>query len=325
MVTRKDVAEYAGVSVATVSYVMNQTKKVSPEVEMRVKQAIEILGYRPNLIARSLVTKQTNHVAMLVDNLKNPHNTAVLEGAQSVANASGYMISGLLIDYANQDAILNLAARGVQGYIVFHPGKREELIHILEKRYWVAADEEDLQINCRDAIFAAVKSLKEHGHQKIGYLSGLRLQDEKKHYRLRNFKEAMQYYGLPLNERLIIDGNEEQTTDEEAGMEAARRLLETKEEFTAVMTVNDLMAIGAIHELHLCGIRVPEDVSVVGCDNIRGTEYSVPAIATLDVKSFEHGRCLMEKLICKMEGRVFEPRVIHAEYIERESVAKRKE
>lgn len=133
----------------------------------------------------------------------------------------------------------------------------------------------------------------------------------------------MQYYGLPLNERLIIDGNAEQTTDEAAGMEAARRLLETKEEFTAVMTVNDLMAVGAIREFHLSGLSVPGDVSVVGCDNIRGTEYSVPALTTLDVKSFEHGRCLMEKLICKMEGRFFEPRVIRAEFIERESIAKR--
>ena len=71
MVTRKDVAEYAGVSVATVSYVVNHTKRVSPEVEKRVRDAVETLGYRPNLVARSLVTKETYHVAMLVDNLKN--------------------------------------------------------------------------------------------------------------------------------------------------------------------------------------------------------------------------------------------------------------
>ena len=324
MATRKDVAEYAGVSVATVSYVMNQTKKVSPEVEERVREAIEILGYRPNLIARSLVTKRTNHVAMLVDNLKNPHNISILEGAQSLASSNGYMISSLLVDYANQDMFLSLTARGVDGYILLHPGKREELMHILKDQHWVAADEGDLIIDCRDAIFQAVRSLKEHGHEKIGFLSGLSIKDEKKHYRLRNFKEAMLYYGLELNERLIIDGNAEQTTDENAGMEAARRLLETGEEFTAVMAVNDLMAIGAMREFQFHGIQVPRDVSMIGCDNIREGAYSIPTISTLDVKSFEHGRYLMKKLICKVEKKIFDPVVIRAEYIERESVADRK-
>lgn len=321
MVTRKDVAEYAGVSVATVSYVINHTKKISPEVEERVKAAIETLGYRPNLVARSLATKQTNHVAMLTDNLKNPHNIMILEGAQAVANRNGYMISSMSIDHANQDAILNLVARGMNGYILFHSRKKEKLMDIFKNYYIVVTDEEDLRIDCREAIFAAIKSLKNHGHEKVAYLSGLSIKDEKKHYRLRDFKEAMQYYGLVMNERLIIDGNAENTTDEEAGMEAARRLLETKEEFTAVMAVNDLMAIGAIREFYLHGLRVPQDISIIGCDNIKETRYGVPTISTLDVKGTEHGQYLMEKLICRMEGKIFEPRVIRAEYIERESVA----
>ena len=324
MVTRKDVAERAGVSVATVSYVMNHTKKVTPEVEKRVRDAVEELGYRPNLIARSLVTKQTHHVAMLVDNLKNPHNTSVLEGAQSVAGSRGYMISSLLVDYANQDMILELTARGVDGYLLFHPGKKQEFMKLLKNQYWVIADEADLTIDCQEAIFKAVKSLKDHGHEQIAYLSGLSIYGEKDHYRLRNYREAMEKYDLPLNENLIIDGNPQQTTDEPAGMEAVRRLLASGEKFTAIMAVNDLMAIGAIRELHLHGIHVPEDVSVVGCDNIRESLYSVPSISTLDVKSFDHGRYLMEKLICKMEGREFSPVTIHASYIERESVGKNK-
>ena len=324
MVTRKDVAEYAGVSVATVSYVVNHTKRVSPEVEKRVRDAVETLGYRPNLVARSLVTKETYHVAMLVDNLKNSYYTSILEGAQSVANDYGYIVSSLLIDYANRNSVLELTARGVDGYIILATEK-QKLKRLLKNQCWVMTDECDIILDYQQGMMEAVKSLKEQGHEKIAFLSGLHIADVSHHSRLKLLRKAMKKYGLTINEKLFIDGNPKQTTDEEAGMEAARRLLDTGEAFTAVIAINDLMAIGAIREFYLQGIRVPEDVSVIGCDNISETMYSTPSISTIDVQSFEQGRALMKKLISIIKDQPFEPVTITGKYIERESVAQCKQ
>lgn len=118
MATRKDVAEYAGVSVATVSYVVNHTKHVTPEVQARVEEAIRELHYTPNLVARSLVTRKTQHVAMLVNNLKNPYYTELLAGAQAVASKKDYIVSTIMIDYSNPEGGLKLASRGVDGVIL---------------------------------------------------------------------------------------------------------------------------------------------------------------------------------------------------------------
>ena len=102
MATRKDVADQAKVSVATVSYVVNHTKNVTPEVRARVEEAIKELDYRPNMIARGLAMKQTQHVAMFVNNLKNPYYSEMLAGAQTVASEHGYIVSIIMIDYSNQ-------------------------------------------------------------------------------------------------------------------------------------------------------------------------------------------------------------------------------
>ena len=106
MATRRDVAQRAGVSVATVSYVMNDTKNVTPEVRERVMRAVDELDYRPNLLARGLSTRETRHVAMLVDNLSNPHYCEVLSGAQEVASKNGYIVSVISVDFSNTRDVL---------------------------------------------------------------------------------------------------------------------------------------------------------------------------------------------------------------------------
>lgn len=323
MATRKDVAEYAGVSVATVSYVVNQTKHVTPEVKARVEEAIRELQYTPNLVARSLVTRKTQHVAMLVNNLKNPYYTEMLAGAQAVASKKGYIVSIIMIDYANPQAGLQLAARGLDGVIIATV-QTEETAKLLEGNLPYAVPYGNLDFSYREGIFSAVKALKEHGHRNIAYLSGLHLNPEK-HVRYRNLMEALEYYELPYNEKLMVGGNSREETDEEAGIRAMRELLRRKEPFTAVFTLNDLMAFGAIKELNRKGFRVPEDVSVIGCDNLEMGRYFIPSISTLDVSSFEMGRYLMKDLIAKIENKPQSYKVIASSYIERESVNKCKE
>ena len=113
---------------------------------------------------------------------------------------------------------------------------------------------------------------------------------------------------------------EEEETDEEAGAHAIRKLLKRKVHFTAVLTLNDLMAFGAIRELNKKGLRVPDDISVIGCDNLEIGRYFVPSISTLDVSSFEMGKYLMNTLIARIEKKPEPHKVVASSYIERESV-----
>ena len=120
----------------------------------------------------------------------------------------------------------------------------------------------------------------------------------------------------------MVDGNSCEETDEEAGVQAMRKLLKRKVPFTAVFALNDLMAFGAIKELNKRGIRVPEDVSVIGCDNVKIGSYFVPSLSTLDTSSFEMGKYMMKTLIARIENKPEPHKVIVSSYVERESVGK---
>lgn len=315
--TRKDVAELAGVSVATVSYVVNNTKKIRPEVKKRVEEAIKKLDYHPNIIARSLTTKVSNHVALFVNNLENPYYSQILSGVQSLASEHGYIASIVLFDYSNKDVVIDIASRKIDGVILLSYSSKEDVRERIKDKF-CAVDTQP--IDYKDAEYDLVKSLKDKGHTKIAFLSGLKLNSGYRDERLPLFYEAMDYYKLKVDKDLIIDGNDEETTDEVAGSEAVRRLLATGKDFTAVVCINDLMAIGAIGELHRNGLKVPEDVSVIGCDNIKSASYYIPSLASIDVKAFETGRLIMTQLLAKMRSEEYSEQTVKASFVPRESL-----
>lgn len=318
MATRRDVAALAGVSVATVSYVMNHTKNVTPEVQARVEAAIQELHYTPNLVAKGLATRKTQHVVMLVNNLKNPHYTEMLAGAQNVASKRGYIVSIIMIDNANPEGALSLTARGINGVIVA-TDQPEETTRLLDGSIPCVFVGRNIDYDYHQAILDAVGSLKEHGHQHIAFLSGLQLNPET-NPRYRCLQEALIHYGLPCDAQLMVGGIAHEENDEEAGILAMRALLAREVPFTAVLTINDLMAFGAQSELYRHHLRVPEDISVIGCDNIKAGEYYTPPLSTLNVSAFEMGRFLMKDLIARIEHRPEMRKVIKVAYIERESV-----
>ena len=320
--TRKDVAKLAGVSVATVSYVINKTKQVTPKVRERVEAAIKELNYSPNLVARSLSTRKTQHVAMLVNNLKNPYYTEMLAGAQSVACKKGYIVSIVMVDYADSEENLKLASRGLDGVIVATV-QTDKTVKLLDDSIPFATPSENLYCSYKEGIFEAVKSLKKYGHVNIAFLSGLRLGAGNERYRY--LMEALQYYNLPVNTKLMVDGNKREETDEEAGADAMRELMSRKEPFTAVLAVNDLMAFGAMSVLNKRGLKIPEDVSVIGCDNLEIGKYFLPALSTLDVSTFNMGKYLMKELISEIENKTETRKIVVSSYVERESVGKCKD
>lgn len=318
MSTRKEVADYAGVSVATVSNVVNDTKFVSDEVKKRVQDAIRELDYHPNLIARGLATKETRHVAIMVDNLKNSYYTEMLEGAQAYASEYGYIVSIILNDFTDQEDTIGLASRGLDGIIVttVEAKKIQEKMNL---KTCVTFSDLHVDVDYQRGINEAFNSLVRHGHTKIGFLSGLKLSED--HPRWDCFRKACQLYNLNINPDFIVDSNDRQTTDEAAGVEAIQRLLKRKDRPTAILAVNDLMAIGAVRELNRNGYAVPKDISVIGCDNSQPSKYYTPTISTIDAQVFELGRSMMCNLIRTIKGEPIIQKVIPSKYIERESVA----
>ena len=320
MATRRDVAERAGVSVATVSYVINNTKNVTPEVRERIMRAIGELDYRPNLLARGLSTRETRHVAMLVDNLNNPHYCEVLSGAQEVASKNGYIVSVISIDFSNTRDVLDLASRWLDGAILALPTANAQIESLLPPSLPIVSHDISIMFDYRRAFDDMVGALKRAGHRSMAFLSGVPLSTPN-HWRYAAWLEALEKHGLPVQPELIVDGLPSARTDEAEGMRAAETLMERHAPFTAIYALNDLMALGAIRALHNHGLRVPEDVSIVGCDRLKILQSITPTLATMDICGFEVGRFLMRSLIGKISGKSAEPLTVNVDFVMGESIA----
>jgi DNA-binding LacI/PurR family transcriptional regulator len=307
----------AGVSEATVSHVMNGSKNVTQEVRERVLSAVETLRYRPSMVARGLVTNRMRHIVMLVDNLYNPHYFEVYQGAQEVAMKEGYITSLLSVSIANPQTISDLDRRGIDGVIMsLHIAPIEPFLNPFIQH---VSPEMCLDVDYRPAVFEMARHLASLGHRRVAYLSSLKA-DNPNNARGRILQEAREVSGLERDERLAVFGEEDQSTNEQAGEAAARRLLDRRTPFTAVFAINDLMAIGAARALREHGLRVPQDVSLVGCDNLGLWSYCEPSLATIDVQANEIGRHLAKSMIHQIEGNPPELKTIAARYIPRGSV-----
>ncbi len=323
MATRKEVADLAGVSVATVSYVLNHTKKVSQQVEVKVLEAAKALDYHPNLVARSLVTKKSFHVAILVNDLQNPYYVTLLEGAQEVAAKAGYIVSLILVNSSGSDQIMELVSRQLDGIIIAMQCENEEDIRKLHIPYVGIAEKAAVNVDYSNALNEGIHELKKLGHKRIACLCGL--QKNTRDTRLSLIVRAMKKEGLTYDEDLFIWGNESEDTRIADGYEAMTQLLKKGKEFTAVYALNDLMAIGAIKCLKDQGIKVPDEISVFGCDNIETDEIISPTLSSIDVSARYFGGQLMESLLAEIEHRPFEPVFIQTKFIRRESIARCKE
>ncbi len=318
-VTRKDVAKMADVSEATVSYVINNTKNITPEVKQRVLDAIKALDYHPNLLAKSLVTKETKHIAMLVDNIQNPHYGRILRGVQHVAEEKGYIVSILSANYSSKAAMFELISRGVDGVILAVGSHTKDYSDLSLP---MAMENSTLGISYRQAIFDMIETFHGLGHRRIAFLSGIPL-EHPSHPRLHDLQDAMGCYRMDACPGLFINGTG--VTDENAGYEATDRLLARGEVFTGIFAINDLMAIGAMKRLWEAGLKVPDDVSVAGCDGISNTAYTIPPLSTIQSHAFTLGSLLMHQLLAEMHPeRELPParQTIQAEFIRRESIGK---
>ncbi|GIU51231.1 MULTISPECIES: LacI family DNA-binding transcriptional regulator [Shewanella] len=297
MATIYDVSVLAGVSLATVSRVMNNNTKVSEKTRQKVMSAMDQLGYRPNTIAQSLASSRSNSVGVLVSQLDGPFygpmmteiETALRAGNKHVIIAAGHSDESqerdgveFLISRGCDALILDVEAVDDEYLIKLHQGNTPI---VLINRYIDEISERCVYLDNELGGYLATKHILEHGHKDLAYISGplfkLDSQD-----RLSGHKRALAEFNIEFDQQLFYEGNYK----EQGGSEAMDALFKVNKPFTAVVCANDQMASGAIAVCLKKGMSIPEELSFVGYDNIPFPQYISPKLTTVNNPIHEMGK-----------------------------------
>lgn len=288
MVTMRDVARQAGVSITTVSHVLNNSRPVSDELRQRVESAMSELGYVPNRAARSLRTQKSYTIAVIIPDITNPFYPAFARGIQDTAEAEGYNLVLYNSDGdpdKEADCLRTARHSHVDGIVgVFFHLRVRDLAPLLEARLPIVRflprpsatgdlPLDSLYLDNLAAAHSVVDFLVERGHQHIAIVSGDAGPGDA---RLQGFQQGMEAHKLPSD--YVI---ESQDFSETGGLAAVETLLKMQPRPSAVFAANDLLAIGLMQGVQAAGLRVPEDLAIVGFDDIPAARYVSPALTTV--------------------------------------------
>ncbi|MEK0313148.1 catabolite control protein A [Cohnella sp. 56] len=303
-VTIYDVAREAGVSMATVSRVVNNNPNVKPQTRKKVYEAIERLGYRPNAVARGLASKKTTTVGVVIPDIANANFAEVARGIEDIANMYHYNIILCNADKRKDKEIRvinTLLEKQVDGLLFMGGIVTDEHIQAFNTSnvpivLCATTDEKgtmpSVDIDHETAAYDAVRKLLAEGHVRIAMISGT-LQDPANGYaRYQGYKRALEESGIALDETLVRIGNYRY----ESGIEAAQYFVGLSERPTAIFAATDEMAIGAIHGIQDAGLAVPGDISVIGVDNIRMASMVRPLLTTVAQPMYDIGAVSMRLL-----------------------------
>lgn len=310
-VTIYDVADRAGVAISTVSRVLNNSTDVSEPTRVRVMNAIEELQFRPDRTAKSLAQKATKSFAVAIPTFTMPFHTELLKGIRF--RLRNHDIDLLLCDLGStspHQTLLNFLGRGaVDGLLLVGVPIEERIAQELRALHAPVVligprhpDFDSFFWDERAGGRAAIEHLTELGHEKIAIITShtpSSVQEE----RIRGAKEALENCGLPFDSRLVISGHTEKHAgfSEEAGYEGMENVLEDYPDVTAVFAMSDVQAIGACKAARDAGRRIPEDMAVIGYDDIK-TSYYV-GLSTVDQRMHWVGEEATELLLKRMDGR----------------------
>lgn len=301
--TIRDVAARSGVSVATISRVLNATVPVSDDVRARVLAAARELSYVPHAAARSLSTRSTATFGVVLPDLHGEFFSEVIRGIDLSARRAGYhiLVSGSHADRAEMRAVLSALRGRVDGLIVMSPDLEPETLvsdlpHGLPIVLLNSAVKgwPSLTIDNYGGARDVVNHLVSLGHGRVAFVGGP-IHNIDARDRRRGYRAAIRATGL---EPLELDG----LFTEESGFDAARAILQITPRPTAVFTANDAMAIGALSSLRESGVRVPEDIALVGFDDVPIARYLAPPLTTVSVPIAELGRSGFELLHALTRG-----------------------
>ncbi|HJB01196.1 MAG TPA: LacI family transcriptional regulator [Candidatus Mediterraneibacter merdavium] len=325
MANMKDVAKRAQVSVSTVSHVINGTRFVSEEVQRRVKDAMDAVGYIPNVVAHSLRTKKTNTIGLVIpignDENSNIFIMQVVLGIDSVLRDRGYC--ALLANTKDElqreiEEIRRMITRQIDGLILIPSvGAHDFIPELLKEKKYVFVDRIPQGFEDRDYVvsdsfggsYEAVDELIKRGHSKIGILCDIFGKYRNSDERLLGAQKAYQDHGIEWKPEYIC----ECASNMEEAQEKTKWLL-NHTDVTAILAVSNIMGMGVVKYLKEADIRIPEDISLTIFDDYAWTSIHTPTITTIRQDAFEMGRqsakLLLEKLEFKEEGQIWKPRGI---------------
>ena len=304
----RTVARLANVSIATVSRTINRVSTVNPRMAKRVWEAIEKLDYFPNTQARALVSGRSRLLGLIVSEITNPFFPELIQGFEDIAVEHGYEI---LISSTNYDparmalCIRRMLERRAEGVAVMTFGVEKPLLEQLAERkvplVFVDVGPERpgislLQVDYHHGIRQGVQHLAALGHRDIAFVSGpKRLHSAQS--RVAAFSKSLAECAIVADPAWIVEGDHTM----EGGIDAMDRLLKSKHLPTAVMCSNDMTAIGVLHKLYRAGLRVPDDLSVIGFDDIHIAQVTIPPLTTIQMSCFELARAAVTALRAHVE------------------------
>jgi len=293
--TLYQVASAAGVSPATVSRFLNGTAKVSDDKRRAIERVIEELNYKPNLLAQSLKMGSTRTIGVLTQSLESGYFNRAMVGIEDAVKAAGYallIMSGHWHADEEAERVELLIGRRVDGVAILTGNMSDQQILDFSRRVPIVAFGREVQGErtqgfCLDNYHGACEAMEyliAQGHRRIAHISGP-VDHRDARARLAGYHDTLAKHGIAPEERLVVAGE----FDESSGLLAVNALLQANQRFTAIFAANDLSAYGARLALYRRNIRVPEDVSLVGFDDLHSSMYTTPPLTTVRQPLYEVG------------------------------------
>jgi DNA-binding LacI/PurR family transcriptional regulator len=321
------VAARARVSIATVSRVINGTANVSPETAGRVREAIETLNFYPDISARTLGSGRSGLYGLIISDITNPYFPELVKAFEDIAVEHGQEVLIANTDYdpkRMEACVVRMLQRKVDGVAIMTSEMEDRLIHKFSHRQipMVFMDTpkgvkgvSTVRVDYAAGVKQAIEHLFAFGHHRIAFISGpLGLSSAK--VRAQAFTKSLRRHGLTGEPHLMQEGDHRV----EGGHAAMQRILTSGKRPTAVLASNDLTAIGAMGAIHEAGLRIPEDISVIGFDDIGLSAYTHPALTTLHVprrelaaasfRSLFRGRDKIAGKAAEKREHVIQPRLV---------------
>ncbi|SDK17769.1 LacI family DNA-binding transcriptional regulator [Sediminibacillus albus] len=320
------VAKHAGVSVATVSRVLNGQNSVTAKTRIKVEDAIKQLNYEPSLLGRNLRNSESRLLLVLIPNISNPFYSEIINGIENTAIDLNYNILLCETDTNpdRENIYFDLVRKKMaDGIISMDPAVNVETLTKLGKthaiiqcsEYAVDSGIPYVTIDNLEAAYRAVKHLIRIGHTRIALINS----DQKYLYarqRQLGYQKALEEHGLHMDEELIFHT---QGLGFEYGQQAMKKVLSQKQRPTAIFAVSDLLAIGALKEIHSHSLKVPEDIAVVGFDKIAFSNMTHPTLTTVAQPMYQMGTIAAKMLVDKIQGKEVESLILDHELVIRES------
>ena len=326
MANYDDIARLAKVSTTTVSHVINETRFVMPETKRRVLKVMKKLKYQPNLLARSLAIGKTHTIGLVISDIRNPFYPELVQGVEELAVKNDYNVFLCNTDYDIEKGLKSIGAlikRKIDGIIVASSQVDSSILNQLKETgvSFVLVDwgkknigVDSLYFDYKVGIAEAISHLVSLKHRNVYFISGPKTLKTTK-IRIRNFIDIVEKYS-DINYK-ILEGDHKM----EGGYRTAQKILKEKTLPTAIVCSNDLTALGAMKAFKASDIKVPDDMSIIGLDNIALTEIVSPTLTTIELERYRIGKTSMEMLLNRIKDKKLpkQTRIFKTKLIVRES------